>query len=70
MLLQAIAEAGGRPDEACMIGDTTYDMEMATLAGVAAIGVGWGHHTADQLTAAGARAVARDATALRDLLLP
>ena len=27
-----------------MIGDTSYDMEMARAAGVAAIGVNWGYH--------------------------
>lgn len=70
MLRRAIAEAGGRAEDACMIGDTIYDVEMAKLAGVAAIGVGWGHHPAAHLTAAGAREVASDVAALRDLLLP
>ena len=32
-----------------MIGDTTYDLEMAHAAGVRAIGVSWGHHTVEQL---------------------
>ena len=68
MLRRAIAEAGGRPEQACMIGDTTFDMEMAKHAGVVAIGVGWGHHAPAQLTAAGARAVAVDAADLRGLL--
>jgi phosphoglycolate phosphatase len=68
MLLRAVAEAGGRTDEACMIGDTTYDMEMAKLARVTAIGVAWGHHAPAQLTAAGARAVAADAPALQALV--
>jgi phosphoglycolate phosphatase len=70
MLRRAVAEAGGAPERACMIGDTVFDMEMATLAGVAAIGVGWGHHPPDRLVAAGARAVAEDAGALEGLLLP
>jgi phosphoglycolate phosphatase len=70
MLMRAVAEAGGRPEEACMIGDTTYDMEMATLAGVAAIGVGWGHHSPPRLTAAGARTVVADARELRGVLTP
>ncbi len=70
MLRRAVAEAGGRLDEACMVGDTTFDMEMAQLAGVAAIGVGWGHHGPAQLTAAGARAVVADAGGLRAVLAP
>ncbi|MFP4126287.1 MAG: HAD-IA family hydrolase [Alphaproteobacteria bacterium] len=70
MLRRAVAEAGGTVEAACMIGDTTFDMEMAELAGVAAIGVGWGYHGPAQLTAAGARAVAADAAALGRLLAP
>jgi phosphoglycolate phosphatase len=33
-----------------MIGDTTYDLEMARSAGVEAIGVAWGHHSVDRLS--------------------
>jgi HAD superfamily hydrolase (TIGR01509 family) len=40
--------------EAVMIGDTTYDIEMAQRAGVKAWGVSWGVHPLDQLRAAGA----------------
>jgi phosphoglycolate phosphatase len=32
-----------------MIGDTTYDLEMAHSAGVRAIGVSWGHHSVERL---------------------
>lgn len=32
-----------------MVGDTTYDMDMARAAGVQAVGVAWGYHPADQL---------------------
>ena len=32
-----------------MIGDTTYDLEMAHAAGVKGIGVSWGHHTTERL---------------------
>ena len=35
--------------ELLMIGDTTYDLEMARAAGVPAIGVAWGHHTVERL---------------------
>ncbi len=44
MITQALAETGVAPHRAVMIGDTTFDMEMAENAGIAAIGVTWGHH--------------------------
>ncbi len=70
MLLRAVAEAGGEPAEAVMIGDTSYDMEMARAAHVAAVGVAWGHHPSAHLLATGASEVAQDSAALRALLLP
>jgi len=57
MLRRAIAECGAAPARTVMIGDTTYDMEMAGAAGVAPIGVTWGHHAAADLRAAGADCV-------------
>jgi phosphoglycolate phosphatase len=54
MVDSARAETGIDADRAVMIGDTTFDMEMAKAAGVRAIGVGWGYHAASELTAAGA----------------
>jgi len=47
-LLHAIMEATGTKD-LVMIGDTTYDLEMAQAAGVKAIGVSWGHHSVERL---------------------
>lgn len=44
MLLAALAETGIAATRAVMIGDTTYDMDMARAAKVATIGVGWGYH--------------------------
>ena len=49
-LLHAIMKATGTED-LVMIGDTTYDLEMAHAAGVKAIGVTWGHHSAERLRA-------------------
>ncbi|MAY66254.1 MAG: haloacid dehalogenase [Rhodospirillaceae bacterium] len=57
MLLNAMADAGADPGSTVMIGDTTFDVEMANNAGVLAIGVAWGYHEATELTAAGARRV-------------
>lgn len=52
MVLQALADTGVAPHNAVMIGDTSFDMEMAAAAGVQGIGVGWGYHPAGQLTKA------------------
>ncbi|MCH9765151.1 MAG: HAD-IA family hydrolase, partial [Alphaproteobacteria bacterium] len=54
MIMSALQETGGGTDEAVMIGDTTFDMEMARSAGVAALGVGWGYHSVPTLQRAGA----------------
>ena len=49
-LLYAIMEATDtRAEDLVMIGDTTYDLEMAHTAGVKAIGVSWGHHAVERL---------------------
>ena len=49
-LLQAIMTATATTGEdLVMIGDTTYDLEMARAAGTRAIGVSWGHHSVERL---------------------
>ncbi|WP_126175557.1 HAD-IA family hydrolase [Tsuneonella rigui] len=68
MLEAAMLEAGATPEETVMIGDTSFDMTMARAAGVRAIGVEWGYHTADELRAAGAVAVAGTVSELRELI--
>ncbi len=51
-LLHAIMTATKTTKEdLVMIGDTTYDLEMAHSAGVKAIGVAWGHHSVKRLQA-------------------
>jgi phosphoglycolate phosphatase len=57
MLQAAMAEAGVGPERTVMVGDTTFDMEMARAAGVGALGVGWGYHSPRQLQEAGAHGV-------------
>lgn len=54
MLQAALAAAGVGPRDAVMIGDTSFDMEMARAAGVPALGVTWGFHPAGALAAADA----------------
>lgn len=57
MLLRAMVETGCEPMATVMIGDTSYDMEMARNAGTRAVGVGWGYHPATDLVTAGAEIV-------------
>lgn len=64
MLLTAMADAGANADSTVMIGDTSYDIDMALTAGVRAVGVGWGYHPPDELIACGAHAVAMDSEEL------
>ncbi len=68
MIEEALADALARPENAVMIGDTTYDIEMARAAGTDAIGVAWGYHDVDELMDAGARAVAQTAQELEELI--
>ena len=68
MLEAALVEAQAEPARAVMIGDTMFDIHMALAAGVRAIGVGWGYHTAHELLDAGAEAVAATPAELGELL--
>ena len=52
MILAALSDCGLSAQDAVMIGDTSYDMEMARAAGVAGIGVSWGYHPRPMLSAA------------------
>jgi phosphoglycolate phosphatase len=47
-----------------MVGDTSFDVEMARSAEVAALGVSWGYHPARELVQAGAHLVIDDYAAL------
>lgn len=54
MIQAAALEAGVETDACIMVGDTSYDMMMARSAGSLAVGVRWGYHSADELSAGGA----------------
>lgn len=69
MVLQAMAETGAVPASTIVVGDTTYDMEMARNAGVQAIGVAWGYHDESILLASGAASIIRHFGELPDLVL-
>ena len=66
MILQAMAELGCAPHHCVMIGDTSFDMDMAKHAGVQGIGVTWGFHAPSALT--NASALVDDFAALRRAL--
>lgn len=44
-----LERTGVAPQDAVMVGDTTFDLEMADNAGVRAVGVSWGMHGAERL---------------------
>jgi len=57
MLLRAAAETGTEVSRMVMIGDTAYDMAMASSAKAIGIGVSWGYHSIAELRASGAHTV-------------
>jgi phosphoglycolate phosphatase len=66
MLLAAMAEMGVGPTQTAMIGDTSFDMDMAVAAQVPFIGVTWGYHAVDRLHLA--RALLEDFAELPEVL--
>lgn len=60
MIVRALAETGVTREAAIMIGDTSFDIEMARAARVWAAGVAWGNHHVDLLTHAGAHTISND----------
>jgi phosphoglycolate phosphatase len=68
MLEAALLDAAADQQDAVMIGDTVFDMQMACDAGVRAIGVDWGYHPPHELLAAGATGVATSPTELGEIL--
>jgi phosphoglycolate phosphatase len=68
MVIQAMAETGAEPHEVVVIGDTSYDIEMARAAGAGAIGVTWGSHSEAELNRAGAHAIVREFRSLAEAI--
>lgn len=72
MVYKAQEESGADAGSTVVVGDSTYDMEMALAAGVQGVGVSWGYHGAGELQKAGARRVVDDcdqmARVVRDIL--
>ncbi len=63
------AQTGLPAAEILMVGDTSFDLDMARAAGVPSVAVGHGFATQEALAACGPRAYAPDTAALRDILL-
>ncbi|MEW6256809.1 MAG: HAD-IA family hydrolase [Pseudomonadota bacterium] len=64
MVLQAMEEVGITAPMTLVVGDTSYDMEMAKAAGAWALGVDWGYHEGEALLAAGADGLVKSPSAL------
>lgn len=69
MLTSAMSEIGVEPADTVMIGDTSFDIEMARAAGTLAVGVSWGYHPIEMLQAAGAHHLVHDYSTLAATLL-
>jgi len=68
MVLASFSEAGVDLENALVVGDTRFDIQMAVNAGVASFGVAWGSHNTQDLTAAGAHAIAPDFATLTKMI--
>ena len=58
-----------KAEDCLMIGDTPFDVDMATAAGVPSLAVGYGMYSGDALAPHHPRYYASDVPALRDILL-
>ena len=63
----ALTGARLRAEEVVVIGDTIHDVSCALAHGCRALAVATGHHSADQLAAAGAHRVVQDLTHTGDI---
>jgi len=64
MVLECMQELGVQADQTWVVGDASFDMQMAVAAGVEALGVSFGVASSDELLLAGARCVVNDFTEL------
>ena len=68
MLSEILEHYNIRPDQAVMIGDTRYDLEMAQRIGMPSIGVEWGVHRRDVLGHYGPNAIVDTVADIREVL--
>ena len=57
MIERAMAETGAAPARTAMVGDSSFDIEMAVAAGVVPVAVSWGFQPVEKLVLLGARHV-------------
>ena len=70
MLLSLLAELSIAPEQAVMVGDTCYDMQMAKAAGIDRIGITLGVHSRDILKKFQPIAIVDSIAELQQILLP
>ncbi len=68
MVLKTLEDYHLSADEAIVVGDTKYDIEMAHRAGVKAVGVTYGNGTVEELRAYGAEYIIDDFAQLLDIV--
>jgi len=69
VLTYALEKAGARGEESVMVGDRKHDMLGAKKSGIAALGVLYGYGSREELTMAGADALAESVPDVADLLI-
>ena len=69
-VVKTLAHFGCRPDEAVVVGDTSFDILMGRNAGAMTVGVTYGNGSRASLAEAGADVLIDDFAALAPLLLP
>jgi phosphoglycolate phosphatase len=68
MINRALSDTGVKNCNAFMIGDTTYDMQMAAQASVRSIGVTWGYHEKHELISSGANHIVNHISEIIELV--
>ncbi|MCF6321219.1 MAG: HAD-IA family hydrolase [Rhizobiaceae bacterium] len=68
MILECCDEAGCTPAQSVMVGDASFDMEMAITAGAGALGVSWGYQDIAALKSAGASKIVHSPAELPDAI--
>lgn len=69
MLAEILQHTGIQADRAIMVGDTSYDLEMAKNIAMPRVGVSYGVHRIDVLQSFNPLMIANDVSALHDFLL-
>ena len=65
MLETCLSDTGVTAQNAVIIGDTSFDIEMGHAADYRTIGVNWGYHPIERLQAAKAHQIVEDMSALK-----